>query len=95
MSHGDTIKNLAKNMVKLASTNDVENAAFQIMNENVFGLQFHPEVSHTDNGKKILDFNYLVTKKDILEKAVYGEITPEVPASFLQEHPNCEVFYSD
>ena len=34
-------------------------------------------------------------KRDILEKAVYGEITPEVPASFLQEHPNCEVFYSD
>jgi glucosamine-6-phosphate deaminase len=34
-------------------------------------------------------------KKEILERAVYGEITPEVPASFLQEHPNCEVFYSD
>ena len=34
-------------------------------------------------------------KRDILEKAVYGEITPEVPASFLQEHQNCEVFYSD
>ena len=34
-------------------------------------------------------------KRDILEKAVYGELTPEVPASFLQEHPNCEVFYSD
>tara|TARA_Y100000590_G_scaffold434716_1_gene553336 strand:- start:636 stop:1307 length:672 start_codon:yes stop_codon:yes gene_type:complete len=34
-------------------------------------------------------------KKEILERAVHGEITPEVPASFLQEHPNCEVFYSD
>ena len=34
-------------------------------------------------------------KKDILERAVNGDITPEVPASFLQEHPNCEVFYCD
>lgn len=34
-------------------------------------------------------------KKEILERAIYGKITSEVPASFLQEHPNCEVFYSD
>ena len=34
-------------------------------------------------------------KKEILERAVNGDITPEVPASFLQEHPNCTVFYSD
>ena len=34
-------------------------------------------------------------KKDILEKAMYGDITPEVPASFLQEHDNLGVYYSD
>mgnify|MGYP000046398653 FL=1 len=34
-------------------------------------------------------------KKDILEKAIYGDITPEVPASFLQEHDNLKVFYCD
>ena len=34
-------------------------------------------------------------KKEILERAVNGEITPEVPASFLQEHPNCKAFYCD
>ena len=34
-------------------------------------------------------------KKEILEKAIYGEITPEVPASFLQEHDNIGVYYSD
>jgi glucosamine-6-phosphate deaminase len=47
------------------------------------------------NAKQI----YLVAqgkhKKDILEKAVYGDITPEVPASFLQEHDNIKVFYCD
>ena len=34
-------------------------------------------------------------KKEILERAIYGDITPEVPASFLQEHDNLGVYYSD
>ena len=59
MSHGDTIKNLAKNMAKLASTNDVENAAFQISNENIFGIQFHPEVFHSTDGLQIIK-NFVV-----------------------------------
>ena len=59
MSHGDTIKNLAKNMAKLASTNDVENAAFQISNENIFGIQFHPEVFHSTDGLEIIK-NFVV-----------------------------------
>jgi glucosamine-6-phosphate deaminase len=34
-------------------------------------------------------------KKEILEEAVYGDVTEEIPASLLQEHPNCEVYYSE
>ena len=34
-------------------------------------------------------------KKDIFDKAFKGEITPDVPASFLQEHPDCTVMYCD
>jgi len=34
-------------------------------------------------------------KKQILEEAVYGDVTEDIPASFLQEHPNCEVYYSE
>ena len=34
-------------------------------------------------------------KKEILEKAMYGDVTPEIPASFLQEHQNLKVYYSD
>ena len=59
MSHGDTIKDLAKNMAKLASTNDVENAAFKINNENIFGIQFHPEVFHSTDGLQIIK-NFVV-----------------------------------
>lgn len=34
-------------------------------------------------------------KKDIVEKAFFGPITPEVPASILQLHPDCTVIYTE
>ena len=55
MSHGDTIVKLAPNMINIASTNDVENAAFFFNNKNTYGIQFHPEVYHSTDGKKIIE----------------------------------------
>ena len=34
-------------------------------------------------------------KKDILDKAMFGRITEDIPASILQTHPNMEAFYCD
>ena len=34
-------------------------------------------------------------KKDILERSMNGEITPEIPASYLQQHKKLKVYYSD
>ncbi|UII76382.1 glutamine-hydrolyzing GMP synthase [Flagellimonas sp. HMM57] len=59
MSHSDTIKELPESAVRLASTHDVENAAFKIDGEKTFGIQFHPEVYHTKDGTKLLK-NFLV-----------------------------------
>ena len=59
MSHSDTIKSLPQNATVLASTNDVEYASYKIENENTYGIQFHPEVYHTTDGKKLLE-NFLV-----------------------------------
>ncbi len=59
MSHGDTIVKLPKNGVLLASTHDVENAAFRIEGEETYGIQFHPEVYHSTDGKQLLE-NFLV-----------------------------------
>ncbi|WP_047244759.1 glutamine-hydrolyzing GMP synthase [Maribacter thermophilus] len=59
MSHADTIKKLPENAVLLASTDDVENAAFRFKGEETYGIQFHPEVYHSTDGKKILE-NFLV-----------------------------------
>ena len=37
----------------------------------------------------------IISKKDILEQAMYGDITEDIPASFLQKHKNVEVLYCD
>ena len=58
MSHGDTISVISKKSKILASTKDVKIAAFCLDNEDTFGLQFHPEVYHTQDGVKILN-NFL------------------------------------
>ncbi len=65
MSHSDTIKELPTNAVLLASTADVENAAYKIEGEQTYGIQFHPEVYHSTDGKQLLA-NFLV---DIAEVA--------------------------
>ncbi len=59
MSHSDTIKKLPANGVRLASTKDVENAAYKIEGETTYAIQFHPEVYHSTDGKQMLE-NFLV-----------------------------------
>lgn len=59
MSHSDTIKSLPTNAVRIASTKDVENAAYKIEGENTYAIQFHPEVYHSTDGSKMLE-NFLV-----------------------------------
>lgn len=59
MSHSDTIKELPTGGVLLAGTTDVGNAAFKIEGETTYGIQFHPEVYHTTDGKRLLE-NFLV-----------------------------------
>ena len=59
MSHGDTIVSLPANYKIIASTGDVENAAYKIGGEDTYAIQFHPEVFHTTEGTKILE-NFLV-----------------------------------
>jgi GMP synthase (glutamine-hydrolysing) len=59
MSHGDTISMIPKDYNIIASTKDVEVAAYSVDNELTFGLQFHPEVYHSKDGHIILK-NFLV-----------------------------------
>ena len=67
MSHGDTITKLPENAKLVASTDSVNNAAYSIDSLNLYALQFHPEVFHTDNGLKIFENFFIEELKFIKE----------------------------
>ncbi|ADY28060.1 glutamine-hydrolyzing GMP synthase [Cellulophaga lytica] len=76
MSHSDTIKSLPTNGTLLASTHDVQNAAYKIEGETTYAIQFHPEVYHSTDGKQLLE-NFLV---DI------ANVNPDwTPNAFVEE----------
>ncbi len=54
MSHADTIASVPEEFEIIASTLTVKVAAFKKKGENLFGIQFHPEVTHTLEGKNLL-----------------------------------------
>jgi GMP synthase (glutamine-hydrolysing) len=61
MSHGDSILELPASAEVLATTHSIPVAAFKLQEESCFdilGMQFHPEVYHSEFGKKIIH-NYL------------------------------------
>jgi GMP synthase (glutamine-hydrolysing) len=54
MSHGDTIKSIPDNFEIIASTETVQVAAYKMKDQETYGIQFHPEVTHTTEGKTLL-----------------------------------------
>ncbi|GFD96240.1 GMP synthase [glutamine-hydrolyzing] [Alteromonas sp. KUL156] len=76
MSHSDTIKELPTGGTLLASTHDVQNAAYKIDGETTYAIQFHPEVYHSTDGKQLLQ-NFLVT--------IAGVAQTWTPDSFVDE----------
>ena len=61
MSHADTITSLPDGAKLIASTDSVENAAYCIESLNLYALQFHPEVFHSENGLKIFE-NFFINE---------------------------------
>ena len=63
MSHGDTIIKLPENCSIECSTSDVKIASFRFDNEETYGIQYHPEVNHTEHGVQLLkNFVYSISK---------------------------------
>ncbi|MEL7144783.1 MAG: glutamine-hydrolyzing GMP synthase [Bacteroidota bacterium] len=54
MSHSDTIKTLPPQFEIIASTESVKVAAYKVDGEETYGIQFHPEVTHTEQGKQLI-----------------------------------------
>lgn len=55
MSHGDTITSLPSEYKVIASTHEVEVGAYKIEGESTWAVQFHPEVSHSEEGTIMLN----------------------------------------
>ncbi len=54
MSHGDKVTRLPTGFVTIASTDSAEHAAIANEDKKIYGLQFHPEVTHTKQGMQLL-----------------------------------------
>src|SRR5436190_815112 len=55
MSHGDQVSQLPRLFKTIASTSNCPIAAMADEQRHFYGLQFHPEVSHTRQGKRIME----------------------------------------
>ena len=63
MSHEDAVVKLPKNFSVIAYTKDSKLTIIENTKQKVYGVQFHPEVTHTDNGKQIFkNFLFLICK---------------------------------
>ena len=63
MSHADQVSKLPKNFKVIASSDNSKFAIIENKKRKFYGVQFHPEVTHTKNGKKIIsNFIFLICK---------------------------------
>ena len=90
MSHSDSIKQLPTNGVKIASTKDVENAAYKIEGETTYAIQFHPEVYHSTDGKQMLE-NFLVKIAQVPQNFTPNAFVEEVVAEMKAKIGNDKV----
>lgn len=90
MSHSDTIKTLPTNGVRLASTKDVENAAYRIDGELTYAIQFHPEVYHTTDGKQLLE-NFLVKIAEVPQSFTPNAFVEDIIVELQEKIQNDKV----
>jgi len=78
MSHGDEAEQIPKNFEVIGHTESAKAAAIVNMEKSIYGIQFHPEVVHTEQGTEILK-NFVLkickakqewTMKGFVEKTV-------------------------
>ncbi|WP_440697713.1 glutamine-hydrolyzing GMP synthase [Candidatus Pelagibacter sp. HIMB1709] len=63
MSHADQVSKLPKNFKVIASSSNSKFAIVEDKIKNYYGVQFHPEVTHTENGKKLIsNFIFIICK---------------------------------
>ncbi len=76
MSHGDALSEIPAGFEPIAHTDNSPICAIRNLKRRIYGVQFHPEVVHTSDGKKILS-NFLFT--------ICGAKGDWTPASFIEQ----------
>jgi GMP synthase (glutamine-hydrolysing) len=88
-SHGDQVSILPKGFKETASTTGCEYATFSDPKRNLYGIQFHPEVTHTKHGEKLLKnflFSICRAKKNWKISSVTENIIEEVKSEVGNRH---------
>ncbi len=88
MNHRDVVTRLPRGFEILAETENSKIAAYQNPKMKIFGVQFHPEVTHTRRGRKILEnfvFEVCHLKKERQRITLIDEIIAEAKETFGQE----------
>jgi GMP synthase (glutamine-hydrolysing) len=76
MSHGDSVAKAPEGFAVLASTDDTPVAAFASDERRLYGVQWHPEVKHSDFGQRVLE-NFLHTAAGIAADWNSGSVIAE------------------
>ena len=76
MSHGDQVMQAPKDFDVLASTETTPVAAFESQSKKIYGVQWHPEVKHSEQGQKVLE-NFLYKGAGIQPTWTSGNVIAE------------------
>ncbi|MBI2086035.1 glutamine-hydrolyzing GMP synthase [Candidatus Daviesbacteria bacterium] len=93
MSHGDEVVKIPEGFETVATTKTIPHAAIENKKEKLYGIQFHPEVVHTEHGGELLE-NFLkicglaITKQEINKEFVDGLIK-DIKDSALEDKAIC------
>ncbi len=84
MSHGDEVEHLPAGYRILASTPDCAPAVIARADGRVLGVQFHPEVRHTEAGRRLLE-NFLVRVARVPQDWTPAHFVPDTVARIQRE----------
>jgi len=92
MSHQDIVYKIPKGFNKIASTKDSALTIIENKKKKLFGIQFHPEVTHTDNGEVLIkNFIFSICKAKKMWKMNYekGRIIKAIKEKVKKEKVIC------
>jgi GMP synthase (glutamine-hydrolysing) len=92
MSHQDSVHKLPKGFSKIASTNESKMTIIENKIKNIYGIQFHPEVTHTEKGNIIFKnfiFNICKAKKQWKLDSEKNRIIKEIKDTVKKDKVIC------